>query len=84
MPAWRSWKRSNLVGWRSPVRIRVSALSIKDKTMQEIGLDIEQQAIDEAMIELGLQGLNEVTDKIKFHEVVARKRKELKDKFKKF
>ena len=52
--------------------------------MQEIGLDIEQQAIDEAMIELGLQGLNEVTDKIKFHEVVARKRKELKDKFKKF
>ena len=52
--------------------------------MQEIGLDIEQQAIDEAMIELGLQGLNEVTDKTKFHEVVARKRAELKKKFSKF
>ena len=52
--------------------------------MQEIGLDIEQQAIAEAMIELGLEGLSEVTDQAEFKKVVARKREELKQKFKKW
>jgi hypothetical protein len=51
--------------------------------MQEIGVDIEEAAIEAAMTELGLDGLNEVTDKKKFQEVVAKHRSELKKKFSK-